>query len=170
MNSFFRELKQRKVYRVAVGYAVVAWLVVQISATVMPAYHAPEWILPLFITAMALGFPVALVLAWVFDIKGGAIKKAPESTVATVSGANKRRVWLLAAVGLIISALAIGGYWLRHPWRKALTVLQPVLQTPYGGWLYSPAPITPALLRLDPRWDPLRANPAFQKLCEEKQP
>jgi TolB-like protein/Tfp pilus assembly protein PilF len=125
MSSFFRELKQRKVYRVAVGYAVVAWLVVQISATVMPAYHAPEWILPLVITAVALGFPVALVLAWAFDIKGGAIKKAPESTVATVSGANRRRVWLLAAVGLIISALAIGGYWLWHPWRKTLTVLQP---------------------------------------------
>ena len=51
MNSFFRELKQRKVYRVALGYAVVAWLVVQISATVMPAYHAREWILPIFITA-----------------------------------------------------------------------------------------------------------------------
>lgn len=69
MSSFFLELKQRKVYRVAVGYAVVAWLVVQISATVMPAYRAPEWILPLFITAVALGFPVALVLAWAFDIK-----------------------------------------------------------------------------------------------------
>jgi TolB-like protein/Tfp pilus assembly protein PilF len=127
MSSFFRELKQRKVYRVAVGYAVVAWLVVQISATVMPAYHAPEWILPLVITAVALGFPVALVLAWVFDVKGGAIKKAPESTVATVSGANKRRVWLLAALGLIISAFAIGGYWLRHPWHKA--VLQPAPAT-----------------------------------------
>jgi TolB-like protein/Tfp pilus assembly protein PilF len=125
MSSFFRELKQRKVYRVAVGYAVVAWLVVQISATVIPAYHAPEWILPLVITAVALGFPVALVLAWAFDIEGGAIKKTPESTVAKISGANKRRVWLLAAVGLIISALAIGGYWLWHPWRKALTVLQP---------------------------------------------
>jgi TolB-like protein/Tfp pilus assembly protein PilF len=125
MSSFFRELKQRKVYRVAVGYAVVAWLVVQISATVIPAYHAPEWILPLVITAVALGFPVALVLAWAFDIEGGAIKKTPESTVATLSHANRRRVWLLAAVGLIISALAIGGYWLWHPWRKALTVLQP---------------------------------------------
>jgi adenylate cyclase len=62
MNSFFRELKQRKVYRVALGYSVVVWLVVQVSATVMPAYHAPEWILPIFITAVALGFPVALVL------------------------------------------------------------------------------------------------------------
>jgi hypothetical protein len=53
MNSFFRELKQRKVYRVALGYAVVAWLVIQISATVTPAYHVPEWILPIFITALA---------------------------------------------------------------------------------------------------------------------
>jgi len=45
-----------------------------------------------------------------------------------------------------------------------------LLQTPYGGWIYGPAPVTPALLRLDPLWDPLRADPAFQKLCEEKQP
>jgi len=67
MNSFSRELKQRKVYRVALGYAVVAWLVIQIGATVMPAYHAPEWILPTFIAAVALGFPVALVLAWAFE-------------------------------------------------------------------------------------------------------
>jgi TolB-like protein/Tfp pilus assembly protein PilF len=122
MNSFFRELKQRKVYRVAVGYAVVAWLVVQISATVMPAYHAPEWILPVFITGVALGFPVALVLAWAFELKGGAIEKTPESSIATVSAANKRRVWLLAAAGLIISAFTIGVYWLWHPWRKAPTV------------------------------------------------
>jgi hypothetical protein len=62
MNLFFRELKQRKVYRIALGYAVVAWLVVQVSARVMPAYQAPEWTLPIFNTAAALGFPVALVL------------------------------------------------------------------------------------------------------------
>jgi hypothetical protein len=53
---------------------------------------------------------------------------------------------------------------------RAVSILTRLLQTSYGGWLYSPAPITPALLRLDPLWDPLRADPAFQKLCEEKQP
>jgi TolB-like protein/class 3 adenylate cyclase/Tfp pilus assembly protein PilF len=53
---------------------------------------------------------------------------------------------------------------------RAISILTQLLQTPYGGWLYSPAPVTPALLRLDPIWDPLRADPAFQKLCEEKQP
>src|SRR6266496_2413694 len=118
MSSFFRELKQRKVYRVALGYAVVAWLIVQVRATVMPAYHVPEWILPIFITAVALGFPVALVLAWAFEVKGGVIEKTPESS-GSLATANKRRVWLLAAVGLITSTLAVGGYWLWHPSRKA---------------------------------------------------
>ena len=53
---------------------------------------------------------------------------------------------------------------------RAISTLTRLLQTPYDSWLYSQAPITPALLRLDPLWDPLRSDPAFQKLCEEKQP
>jgi TolB-like protein/Tfp pilus assembly protein PilF len=52
---------------------------------------------------------------------------------------------------------------------RAISTLTQLLQTPYGGGYYNPAPITPALLRLDPIWDPLRGDPAFQKLCEEKQ-
>jgi hypothetical protein len=54
---------------------------------------------------------------------------------------------------------------------RAISILAQLLQTPYSnyGWLYGSAPITPALLRLDPLWDPLRSDPAFQKLCEEKQ-
>ncbi len=53
---------------------------------------------------------------------------------------------------------------------RAISTLTQLLKTPYGSHLYGPAPVTPALLRLDPIWDPLRADPAFQKLCEEKQP
>jgi serine/threonine protein kinase/Tfp pilus assembly protein PilF len=53
---------------------------------------------------------------------------------------------------------------------RAISTLTQLLQTPYYSWLYGLAPITPALLRLDPFWDPLRSDPAFQKLCEEKQP
>ncbi|HEX3419624.1 MAG TPA: protein kinase [Candidatus Udaeobacter sp.] len=53
---------------------------------------------------------------------------------------------------------------------RAISILTRLLQTPYGSGLYSPAPITPALLRLDPIWDPLRVEPSFQKLCEKKEP
>ncbi|PYJ26824.1 MAG: hypothetical protein DME90_11145 [Verrucomicrobia bacterium] len=53
---------------------------------------------------------------------------------------------------------------------QAISTLTRLLQTPYSSWFYGPTPVTPALLRLDPYWDPLRADPAFQKLCEEKQP
>ena len=52
---------------------------------------------------------------------------------------------------------------------RAISTLTQLLQTPCTSWLYG-TPITPALLRLDPLWDPLRSDPAFQKLCEEKQP
>jgi hypothetical protein len=246
-------LKQRKVYRVALGYAVVAWLFIQISATVIPAYHAPEWILPIFITVIALGFPVALVLAWAFEVKGGIIEKTTEST-GRLAAANKGRIWLLAAIGLMFSAFAVGGYWFWNPWRKTATApqrtsaaasavakksiavlpfenlsedktnayfadgiqeeiltrlakiadlkvisrnrlggpaleeeltlvrmifgensratstLTRLLQTPYNYGIYTLTPVTATLLRLDPLWDPLRADPAFQKLCEETQP
>jgi serine/threonine-protein kinase len=53
---------------------------------------------------------------------------------------------------------------------RAISTLTQLLQTPYSSWLHGPTPITPALLRLDPIWDPLRADPAFQKLCQEKLP
>jgi serine/threonine-protein kinase len=53
---------------------------------------------------------------------------------------------------------------------RAISTLTRLLQTPYGEWIYVRTPVTPALLRLDPLWDPLRADPAFQKLCEEKKP
>src|SRR5207237_4710503 len=54
--------------------------------------------------------------------------------------------------------------------RRAITTLAQPLQTPYYSWLYGPGVVTPALLRIDPNWDPLRANPAFRKLCDQKQP
>jgi hypothetical protein len=53
---------------------------------------------------------------------------------------------------------------------RAIPTLTRLLQTPYSSWLYGPTAITSAHLRLDPLWDPLRADPAFQKLCEERQP
>ena len=106
----------------------------------------------------------ALAVAYaILDEKDSALNEAQRAI--TLLPSNKDRLSgpafeeNLALVEMIISENS-----------RAIATLTRLLQTPYDGWLYSPTPITPALLKLDPIWDPLRADPAFQKLCEEKQP
>ncbi|PZR74626.1 MAG: hypothetical protein DLM73_07545 [Chthoniobacterales bacterium] len=113
MSSFVSQLKQRRVYRVAIGYAIVAWLAVQIAATVLPAFHAPEFILPVLIVLLGVGFPVALVLAWAFDVTPAGIEKTPEGTGAAAAK-NLRYAWALGAIGLLIATAGVGAYWWWH--------------------------------------------------------
>src|ERR1044072_5019845 len=78
MRNFFGELKRRKVYRVAVAYAVVAWLVIQIATQTFPVLEIPNWIVRLIIVLIVIGFPVALALAWAFDITPQGIKRTDD--------------------------------------------------------------------------------------------
>jgi len=68
MGNFFAELKRRKVYRVAIAYAVVAWLLIQIATQTFPFFELPNWTVRLVIVLLGLGFPVALILSWAFDL------------------------------------------------------------------------------------------------------
>ncbi|HEV2096939.1 MAG TPA: hypothetical protein VGQ82_10595, partial [Chthoniobacterales bacterium] len=77
-RNFFAELKRRKVYRVAVAYAVVAWLLVQITTQVFPFFEIPSWAVRLVICLLALGFPVALFLSWAFDLTPQGIKRTED--------------------------------------------------------------------------------------------
>jgi len=64
MKTFFEELRNRRVYRVALGYAVAGSAVVQVAGTVLPIFHARDWVQQVFVVLIAFGFPLALVLAW----------------------------------------------------------------------------------------------------------
>ncbi len=74
-KNFFAELKRRKVYRVAVAYAVVSWLLIQIATQTFPFFEIPTWTVRLVIVLLALGFPIALLLAWAFDLTPEGIKR-----------------------------------------------------------------------------------------------
>src|SRR5438105_6902159 len=77
-KKFFTELKRRKVYRVAVAYAVLSWLLIQIATQVFPFFEIPAWTVRLVIVALALGFPVALLLSWAFDLTPSGIKRTED--------------------------------------------------------------------------------------------
>src|SRR4029450_3794121 len=78
LRNFFAELKRRKVYSVAVGYAVIGWLLIQIVTQVFPPFEIPNWAQRLVIVTIVLGFPIALVLAWVYDFTRQGIKRTEE--------------------------------------------------------------------------------------------
>src|SRR5256714_5473343 len=76
--TFLTELKRRKVYRVAVAYAIVAWLLVQAASILFPTFEAPPWVMKVFVTAVILGFPVALILAWAFELTPEGLRRSEE--------------------------------------------------------------------------------------------
>ncbi|PYL07168.1 MAG: hypothetical protein DME34_07385 [Verrucomicrobia bacterium] len=124
MKTFVQELKTRRVYRVAIGYIVAAGATVQVVGTVLPIFHAPEWALQVFVVLVAAGFPIALVFAWCFDIKAGAIE-ITDAGAGPVAVANQRRLWILAAVGSLIAASAVAAYWFWHPFTVEWRTQQP---------------------------------------------
>ena len=106
MNSrnFFAELKRRNVYKVAVAYAVVGWLVIQVSSTVLPTFHAPEWVVQTLVVLVLLGFPIALVLAWAFELTPEGIKRTEDvdHSQPTTHRTGRTLDFLIIAVLLVI--------------------------------------------------------------------
>ncbi|HZX92618.1 MAG TPA: hypothetical protein VFE67_18425 [Rudaea sp.] len=103
--SLFDELKRRRVFKVAAAYVVVAWLAVQATSIGFPAFDAPPWAMRVFILVVALGFPLALVLAWAFEITSEGVR------LESAAVGNKR---VYVAAG-ILAALAIAWYVAQRP-------------------------------------------------------
>jgi hypothetical protein len=106
-RNFFAELKRRNVYKVAIAYAIVAWLLIQAASILFPTFEAPAWVMKVFVTAIILGFPVALIFAWAFEITPEGIKRAedvsPNESITHHTGL--KLVWITIVLAIIASGL-----------------------------------------------------------------
>src|SRR5881227_2422305 len=104
MSNFFEELQRRKVYRVAAAYIIAAGFIIQIGSAVFPAWELPNWTLRLVVVLLLVGFPIALILSWAYDVTAEGIRATP---AVSAPGTHRRRnLILLVATGVIVSAAA----------------------------------------------------------------
>jgi TolB-like protein/Tfp pilus assembly protein PilF len=109
-RGFWQELKRRHVYRVAVAYAVVGWLLIQIATQVFPIFHMPDWTAQLVVLLILVGFPIALVLAWAFDVTPAGIQRTDKEGQPVLRRARHGTL-SIALLGVLVAILAGFGYW-----------------------------------------------------------
>jgi len=103
--SFFAELKRRNVYKVAVAYAVGGWVIAQVATQIFPFLEIPNWIVRLVIVLIAIGFPIALVIAWAFETTPEGIKRTEVADAMVVAPAKGKHTWIyIVIIGAAISA------------------------------------------------------------------
>ncbi len=107
-NQFFGELRRRNVYKVAVAYAVVGWLLIQVATQVFPFLEIPNWAIRLIILAIAIGFPVALIIAWAFELTPEGIRRTEDADAA--GQRSRGGIWMTLVV--IAAALSLGLFFL----------------------------------------------------------
>ena len=105
-RNFFAELKRRNVYKVAVAYAIVSWLLIQAASILFPTFEAPPWVMKVFVVVIILGFPVALILAWAFELTPEGIKRADE--VDPNESITPRTGRKLIGITIVVAVIAAG--------------------------------------------------------------
>ena len=108
-QTFFAELKRRNVYRVAVAYSIVSWLLIQIATQVLPFFEVPNWSIRLVVILIVAGLPIALVFAWVFELTPEGLKRT-EDVDPAVPAAGKSPIWIY--VPIVAALLSIGLFFL----------------------------------------------------------
>ncbi len=107
LRNFFAELKRRNVYKVAIAYAVVSWLLIQAASIFLPAFDAPPWVMKIFIIVIIFGFPVALIFSWAFEITPEGIKLESEIESNKSKSLRTQRVqrpFKLSTINLLLTS------------------------------------------------------------------
>src|SRR5437879_8711016 len=102
-GGFFEELQRRRVYRVAAAYIIAAGFIIQMGSAILPAWELPNWTFRLVVVLLLIGFPIALMLAWAFDVTSEGIQATPKTAAETHL---RRNMIILVATGVIVSAVA----------------------------------------------------------------
>src|SRR5207245_5939426 len=111
IDNFFAELKRRNVYKVAVAYAVVAWLLIQVATQVFPFFEISNWTVRLVVLAMIAGFPIALIIAWAFELTPEGVKRTED--VDATEKRSRGVTWIYIAVGRAATSIGrFGLVWL----------------------------------------------------------
>ena len=105
--SFIKELKRRSVFKVTIAYGLVAWLIAQLAEFAIDTFGAPDWVLRTFVVLLLLGLPVAIVLAWAFDMTPSGIKKTSDASTGTGAGEPRRTNFVVVILlGVVLAAPA----------------------------------------------------------------
>ena len=124
IDNFFVELKRRNVYKVAVAYAVVGWLLVQVATQVFPFFEIPNWAVRLVVLAIVIGFPIALIVAWAFELTPEGLKRTEDVDLAT-QAQRKSHAWIYIVI--LGAAFSIGLVFVgRYTARNTATHAEPV--------------------------------------------
>ncbi len=124
--SFFAELKRRNVYKVAVAYAVIAWLLIQAASIFLPVFDAPAWVMKIFIIVIIFGFPVALIFSWAFEITPEGIKL--ESEIEPNKSIKRRTGRKIVAMTIALAVVAAGLFVYQLVRSKSIVTPRPVTQ------------------------------------------
>src|ERR1700760_4747548 len=104
-RNFFAELKRRNVYKVAVAYVVVSWLIIQAASILLPTFEAPTWLMKVVVAFLILGFPVALLFSWAFEITPEGIKRESEiSPNESIKRYTGRKIVMITAILAVLAA------------------------------------------------------------------
>jgi TolB-like protein/Tfp pilus assembly protein PilF len=113
LRNFFAELKRRNVYKVAIAYAVVAWLLIQAGSILFPTFEAPGWVMKGFVTVIAAGFVIALIIAWAFEMTPQGMKRTEDlSPDEFIPQWSKRKfVALIVSLAVVAAGLLVFQLW-----------------------------------------------------------
>ncbi len=115
LKKFFAELKRRNVYKVAIAYAVVAWLLMQVASQIFPFFEIPNWAVRLVVLLLIIGFPVAMILAWAFELTPEGIKRAEDVDLSKSVRRKTGRKLDFFIIGVLLLVIGILVFQRLHP-------------------------------------------------------